>query len=211
MPVQGSLSVERMCRVAEVSRASFYRWLEPVAPVEEQMEVRAAIQAVVLEHRRRYGYRRVTRELRRRGMIVNHKRVARLMGEDNLLAIQPRAWALADRVLIREALNSLLGNAWKFTAGRDGAVIEFGITPAADARVCCFVRDNGAGFNPAYVDKLFTPFQRLHSTREFAGTGIGLACVREIVDRHHGRAWAEGTVGAGATFFFTLQAAEPAT
>jgi transposase InsO family protein len=92
MPVQGSLSVERMCRVAAVSRASFYRWLEPVAPVEEEMEVRAAIQAVVLEHRRRYGYRRVTRELRRRGLLVNHKRVARLMGEDNLLAVQPRAW-----------------------------------------------------------------------------------------------------------------------
>jgi transposase InsO family protein len=92
MPMQGSLSVERMCRVAAVSRASFYRWLEPAMPVEEEMEVRAAIQAVVLEHRRRYGYRRVTRELRRRGMIVNHKRVARLMGEDNLLAVQPRAW-----------------------------------------------------------------------------------------------------------------------
>ena len=90
--MQGSLSVERMCRVAAVSRASFYRWLEPRAPVEEEMEVRAAIQAVVLEHRRRYGYRRVTRELRRRGLLVNHKRVARLMGEDNLLAIQPRSW-----------------------------------------------------------------------------------------------------------------------
>jgi transposase InsO family protein len=92
MPVQGSLSVERMCLVAAVSRASFYRWLEPTAPVEEEMEVRAAIQAVVLEHRRRYGYRRVTRELRRRGLLVNHKRVARLMSEDNLLAMQPRAW-----------------------------------------------------------------------------------------------------------------------
>ena len=92
MPVQGSLSVERMCRTAAVSRASFYRWLEPSAPVEEEMEVRAAIQAVVLEHRRRYGYRRVTAELRRRGWCVNHKRVARLMGEDNLLAVQPRAW-----------------------------------------------------------------------------------------------------------------------
>ena len=90
--MQGILSVERMCRVAAVSRVSFYRWLEPAAPAEEEMEVRAAIQAVVLEHRRRYGYRRVTRELRRRGMIVNHKRVARLMGEDNLLAVQPRAW-----------------------------------------------------------------------------------------------------------------------
>jgi transposase InsO family protein len=81
-----------MCRVASVSRASFYRWLEPSLPVEEEMEVRSAIQAVVLKHRRRYGYRRVTRELRRRGMIVNHKRVARLMAEDNLLAMQPRAW-----------------------------------------------------------------------------------------------------------------------
>ena len=121
--------------------------------------------------------------------------------------IQPQAWALADRALIREALHSLLGNAWKFTSGRDDAAIEFGMTPDEDARVCCFVRDNGAGFNPAYVDKLFTPFQRLHSTREFAGTGIGLACVREIVDRHNGRAWAEGAVGDGAAFFFTLQAA----
>jgi putative transposase len=92
MPMQGILSVERMCRVAAVSRASFYRWLEPSAPAEDEMEVRTAIQAVVLEHRGRYGYRRVTRELGRRGMIVNHKRVARLMGEDNLLAVQPRAW-----------------------------------------------------------------------------------------------------------------------
>jgi transposase InsO family protein len=91
MSMQG-LSVERMCRVADVSRASFYRWLEPSPPVEDEVEVRAAIQAVVLEHRRRYGYRRVTRELRRRGWLVNHKRVARLMSQDNLLAVQPRAW-----------------------------------------------------------------------------------------------------------------------
>jgi PAS domain S-box-containing protein len=125
--------------------------------------------------------------------------------------IQPQAWALADRTLIREVLHNLLDNAWKFTAGRAGAAIEFGMTPAADARVCCHVRDNGAGFNPAYVDKLFTPFQRLHTTREFTGTGIGLACVREIVGRHDGRTWAEGTIGDGATFFFTLQAAKPAT
>jgi len=90
--MQGNLSVERMCRVTAVSRASFYRWLEPCAPVEEEMEVRAAIQVVVLEHRRRYGYRRVTRELRRQGLVVNHKRVARLMREDNLLSVQPRAW-----------------------------------------------------------------------------------------------------------------------
>ena len=92
MSMQGSLSIERMCMQAQVSRAGFYRWLAVGAPAEEEMEVRAAIQAVVLEHRRRYGYRRVSRELGRRGMIVNHKRVARLMRQDNLLAVQPRAW-----------------------------------------------------------------------------------------------------------------------
>ena len=124
--------------------------------------------------------------------------------------IQPQAWALADRALIREALRNLLDNAWKFTTGRDHASIEFGMTPAANARVCCYVRDNGAGFDPAYAGKLFTPFERLHTTREFPGTGIGLATVRQIVDRHGGHTWAEGTVGEGATFFFTLQAAEPA-
>ena len=124
--------------------------------------------------------------------------------------IQQPAQALADPGLIHTVLYNLLENAWKFTTGRDHASIEFGTTPAANARVCCYVRDNGVGFNPAYADKLFTPFQRLHTTREFPGTGIGLASVRQIVDRHGGRTWVEGTVGNGATFFFTLQAAEPA-
>jgi light-regulated signal transduction histidine kinase (bacteriophytochrome) len=73
------------------------------------------------------------------------------------------------------------------------------------------VRDNGAGFSPEFAHKLFQPFQRLHTTREFPGTGIGLASVRQIVDRHNGRTWAEGTPGEGATYFFTLQAAKPAT
>jgi PAS domain S-box-containing protein len=122
--------------------------------------------------------------------------------------IQQPAQALADVVLIREVLHDLLGNAWKFTSGRANASIQFGMSPAPDASVCCYVRDNGAGFNPAYAHKLFQPFQRLHSAREFSGTGIGLASVRQIVDRHNGRTWAEGAVGDGATFFFTLQAAE---
>jgi hypothetical protein len=78
-------------KTLEVSRASSYRWLEPSPPVEEEVEMREATQALVLEHRRRYGYRRVTRELRRRGWLVNHKPVARLMSQDNLLAVQPRA------------------------------------------------------------------------------------------------------------------------
>jgi len=90
MPMQGSLSIERMCELARVSRAGFYRSLGERAPLEESTEVRSAIQKVALEHRRRYGYRRVTKELRRRGMLVNHKRVSRIMREDNLLAVQPK-------------------------------------------------------------------------------------------------------------------------
>ncbi|MFI5305085.1 MAG: IS3 family transposase [Nitrospiria bacterium] len=83
-----------MCQLAGISRASFYRSLQEDQPAEEEMEVRSAIQQIVLEHRRRYGYRRVTAELRRRGMLVNHKRVSRLMREDNLLAVQPRAFVV---------------------------------------------------------------------------------------------------------------------
>lgn len=90
MQLQGNLTVERMCLLAQVSRASFYRYLQVVAPAEEQLQVRAAIQEVVLSHRRRYGYRRVTAELRARGLCVNHKRVARFMRQDNLLAITRR-------------------------------------------------------------------------------------------------------------------------
>lgn len=94
MSLQGSLSIERMCQLAQLSRAGFYRSLQEPPPVKEEMEVRAAIQQIVLEHRRRYGYRRVAAELRRRGLRVNHKRVARLMREDNLLAVQPRAFVV---------------------------------------------------------------------------------------------------------------------
>ena len=92
--MQGSLSIERMCYLAQVSRAGFYRSLAEQMPVEEEMEVRSAIQQIAVEHRRRYGYRRITAELRRRGMLVNHKRVARIMQEDNLLAVQPRAFVV---------------------------------------------------------------------------------------------------------------------
>jgi transposase InsO family protein len=92
MPPQGRLSVERMCFLAGVNRAGFYRWLAAEEPKEEEMEAKSAIQRIVLEHRRRYGYRRVSAELRRQGMAVNHKRVARLMREDNLLAATPRAF-----------------------------------------------------------------------------------------------------------------------
>ena len=88
--MQGSMSIERMCPLAQVSRAGFYRWLREHTPVQEEMELRSAIQQIAVEHRRRYGYRRISAELRRRGMLANHKRVARIMREDNLLAMQPR-------------------------------------------------------------------------------------------------------------------------
>src|SRR5688572_13136825 len=94
MSLQGKLSIERMCHLAQVSRAGYYRSLQAQQPVQEEMEVRSTIQQIVLQHRRRYGYRRVTAELRRQGLLVNHKRVARLMREDNLLAVQPRAFVV---------------------------------------------------------------------------------------------------------------------
>ena len=92
MPQQGSLSIERMCELARVSRASFYRSFHKQEPVEEELEVQSAIQQIAIEHRRRYGYRRICAELRRRGMRVNHKRVMRIMAEDNLLAVQPKSF-----------------------------------------------------------------------------------------------------------------------
>ena len=115
--------------------------------------------------------------------------------------------AYADRRLVRALLANLLGNAWKFTAKHDTARIEVGAEDA-DGELVFFVRDDGAGFDMAYSGKLFGAFQSLHSPGEFEGLGIGLATVLRIVRRHGGRVWAEGEVGKGATFFFTL--AEPA-
>src|SRR5712664_3292791 len=89
MSLQGSLSIERLCQMVPVSRRSFYGSLKEQQPVEEEMEVRSAIQQIAIEHRRRYGYRRITAELHRRGMQINHKRVVRIMREDNLLGLQP--------------------------------------------------------------------------------------------------------------------------
>jgi signal transduction histidine kinase len=124
-------------------------------------------------------------------------------------AIQDGVWVRADRGLIRSVVQNLVENAWKFTARRRDAVIEFAAAPGADGLLCCLVRDNGAGFDPAYTAKLFQPFQRLHAATDFPGTGIGLASVQRIIERHGGRVWAEGAVEAGATFSFTLTPAHP--
>jgi signal transduction histidine kinase len=117
--------------------------------------------------------------------------------------VRPGVTVTGDGQLLRIALENLLENAWKFTGREPAARIEFGMTNVA-GEPSYFVRDNGAGFDMAYADRLFGPFQRLHLASEFPGTGIGLATVQRIIHRHGGRVWAEGTPGQGATFHFTL-------
>jgi len=112
--------------------------------------------------------------------------------------------AMGDASFIRIALQNLLGNAWKFTGKVEKARIELGTTQI-NGSAAYFVRDNGAGFSMEYIDKLFGVFQRLHTASEFPGTGVGLATVQRIVNKHGGRIWAESEVGKGATFYFTLQ------
>jgi signal transduction histidine kinase/HAMP domain-containing protein len=120
-------------------------------------------------------------------------------------------WVIADGLkvsgdarLLRVVLENLLSNAWKFSAKQPAARIEFGALEPTGGLLTCFVRDNGAGFDMAYADKLFGAFQRLHRGDEFPGTGVGLATVQRVIHRHGGRIWAEASVGQGATFYFTL-------
>ena len=117
--------------------------------------------------------------------------------------IAGRLMVKGDERLLKIVLENLLGNAWKFTGNNPKAKIEFGVTQVDD-RSAYFVRDNGAGFDMAYANKLFGAFQRLHAPSEFPGSGIGLATVQRIIHRHGGHVWAEGAVGQGATFYFTL-------
>lgn len=119
------------------------------------------------------------------------------------LKIRPGVSAVGDGRLIRIALENLLANAWKFSAARPDALIEFGLTQSGGETVY-FIRDNGVGFDMAFVERLFGPFQRLHLATEYPGTGIGLATVQRIIHRHGGRVSAEGRVGHGATFSFTI-------
>jgi PAS domain S-box-containing protein len=125
------------------------------------------------------------------------------------LTIAKNLKADGDLNLLQIVLENLINNAWKFTSRQEQAEIEFG-SKVENKETIYFVRDNGAGFDMAYADKLFGAFQRLHTMTEFPGTGIGLATVQRIIHRHGGRVWAEGAVGEGATFFFTLPALKPA-
>ncbi|WP_395054669.1 PAS domain S-box protein [Polaromonas sp.] len=124
--------------------------------------------------------------------------------------IQEGLYAQGDPRLLAAVLQNLLGNAWKFSARQEVACIEVGCEPAAGGDTVFFVRDNGAGFDMAFAHKLFGTFERLHSPGDFPGTGIGLATVKRVIDRHGGRIWADSKPGEGATFYFSLKPAAPA-
>ena len=127
----------------------------------------------------------------------NSDRIAEINIQENIIAE-------GDSYLLRILLDNLLENAWKFTSNKDKTIIEFG-TIKKDFNTVFFVKDNGTGFDMKYYDKLFGAFQRLHSVKEFPGTGIGLATAQRIVHRHNGKIWAESDVITGTTFYFTLK------
>ena len=129
---------------------------------------------------------------------------AQLQGRNIVWEIGPLPAVRADRSLLRLALVNLIANAVKFTGGRAQGKIQIGCAPGGEEETVVFIRDNGAGFDPRYAHKLFGVFQRLHTQDEFEGLGIGLANVRRIIHRHGGRAWAEGVVDGGATFYFSI-------
>lgn len=124
-------------------------------------------------------------------------------GRKVVFNIEPCVEAYGDERLLRVVMDNLLRNAWKYSGKNETAVIEFA-SFAQNNKAAYFVRDNGVGFDMRYSDKLFKPFQRLHSANEFEGTGIGLATVQRVINRHGGSVWAEGKIGTGATFYFTL-------
>ena len=136
--------------------------------------------------------------------VVEELRAAEPEREVEVL-IEPNVSAVGDKELLRVALQNLLGNAFKFTSQKPHARVQFGRTEHA-GQTAIFVRDNGVGFDINDADKLFRPFERLHSESEFSGTGIGLATVHRIIGRHGGRVSAQSAIGDGATFYFTLAA-----
>ncbi len=154
---------------------------------------------------------RMTRKEVERGPVDLTKKAKEIIGDLEMsnptreveFVVEENVVARGDARLVRAILINLLGNSWKFTERKENARIEFG-HELKDGGKVFFVKDNGVGFDMAHAGKLFGAFQRLHDVTEYAGTGIGLATVQRIVERHGGRAWAEAAPNAGATFYFTL-------
>lgn len=157
------------------------------------------------------NFSRLTRcELHRKKVCISETAQAiaaelrqKVQGRQVTFTIADKMEANGDARLLRVVLENLLYNAWKYTGKQESANIEVGVTEF-EGNLTYFVRDNGIGFDMRYAGRLFSPFQRLHSKEEFEGHGIGLATVQRIIQRHGGRIWAEGEVGRGATFYFTL-------
>ncbi len=147
-------------------------------------------------NRERVNLKTIAEKVIERFRASHPKRVAEFVLADDL-------FVLGDERLLTAMMENLLGNAWKFTEKREKAIIEFGVLNNRDGRVF-FIRDNGSGFDMTYVDKLFKPFQRLHQADEFPGTGIGLATVKRIVERHGGSVWIEGEIEKGTVVYFRV-------
>jgi len=126
-----------------------------------------------------------------------------LNGRSISFTVSPLNFSMADRNLIKQVWENFISNAIKYTSSKESAVIEIGCYPQ-DSKIVYFIKDNGAGFDMKYADKLFGVFQRLHKDKEFEGTGVGLAIIQRIVAKHGGQVWAQGEVGKGASFYFSL-------
>jgi light-regulated signal transduction histidine kinase (bacteriophytochrome) len=190
----------------EVASSQGQRYLERIAAGVDQVNVRAdALLYFANLSRRRL--QRVTIDL---GQLA-HDQVSRLQREQPVrqlvVLIQPNLSIWADLQLVTEAVNELIFNAWRFTAGRDQGIIEVGSDIGEQGETIYFVRDNGTGFDMAYINTLFQPFQRIETMQEAPEQGIGLAKVKRIIAKHGGRLWAESNPNDGATFYFTLSGA----
>uniref|UniRef100_A0A831XCZ6 histidine kinase n=1 Tax=Geobacter metallireducens TaxID=28232 RepID=A0A831XCZ6_GEOME len=185
-------------RLDEETRA----YLRRIATVGKQMErVISSMSALFNVQRREMQRREMDLSAMVRAIISTLRQTDPL--REVTLAVEDSVMAHGDTELVWTALENLAGNAWKFTSRTADARIEFGRTRRGDEEVF-FLRDNGAGFDMAYADKLFKPFERLHRPDEFPGTGVGLAIVHRVVERHGGRVWLESAPGAGTTCYFTL-------
>lgn len=202
-PLRGMRSYAEMLKQSELVSGEALMMVERIAAQGMQME--NLIQALLeLSQISRHELRRTDTDMSATARAILEDLQAREPARNVEWTVQRGIRAYADPRMMRVLFENLLANAWKFTRNQEHARIEVGTLTAEPQAI--FVRDNGAGFDPAYADKLFQPFQRLHPASQFEGTGIGLATVQRIVRRHGGRLWAESRPGEGASFYFEISA-----